>query len=914
MTRVLLVFVVLTALAAVSSSALALLSWRRRQVPGVLFFSAMMVGATVWCVAYVGELTSHSLLGMTIWGRLAYLGIATVPPSWLLFCLSYAGRLRQRTRGTILAFYLLPLVTLLFAMLGTAVPLVWSSTSIATSDGMRVLATGYGPWFWAHTAYSYACLAGGSVILLVAVMREVRPLTRQGLACVLAVSLPWLLNVLTIFHIVPLGNLDLTPPAIAASGLLLAIGLWRLQLFDVFPGLVRVARDALIMELPDGVLIVDGHGRVLSANRAADELLSGSGQSVVGQPLAALVDEASPACETLSDLEAVERQRLEMIVPGSEAGQRHLEIAISRQGSSRRTDGHVLVMRDISERVATTQALRESGQRLRVLFDQSPVGVMVFDRELVLTECNERFAKMVGAPHDDLIGYQFTCTRDSSLLPLCQAALRGETSAYNGSYTMSPGVEVWLQGELSPLRDQAGEITGGIGVLLDMTESKRAEELIERLAFNDTVTGLPNRTLFRDRLRQVLAGAARSASNPIIALVNLDHFKAVNESIGHASGDRALQAVGERLQADTRDEDTVGRWGGDEFAVLMPGPAGGNDSFAVAQRLAECFAEPWLIDGHELWLTASIGLAVYLIDGADSQALLDNAETAMYAAKKLGGDCQQFFAATMNDRLDDRLELTSALHHALKEREFVVYYQPQVDLGTMRVVGCEALVRWQHPERGLVAPDLFIPHAEDTGLMLPIGEWVLREACAQAATWEVTYGNGIRVAVNLWPGSSSSAVLPRWSPTPWPSRVSAPSARVRDYGDIDHGRPRGGGAHARRAHCHGRERRPRRLWHRLFVADASAPTADRPAQDRPLVRGSLPDNPDDCAIAVAVIDLARNLGLEVIAEGVESWQQVSFLRAKGCSEVQGYLFGKPEPAANFTLVPAADMVSPSSGG
>ena len=184
MTGLLLAFIVLTVLAALSSATLALLTWQRRQVPGALFFSALMVGATVWCAAYVGELTSSSLQTKMIFARLAYLGIATVPPSWLLFCLSYTGKLRRRTAGAMLAFYLLPLATVLFAMLSTAVPLVWSKTSIATSDGMRVLAVNYGPWFWVHTAYCYACLAGGSIVLLASILRQVRPLTSQGLAFV----------------------------------------------------------------------------------------------------------------------------------------------------------------------------------------------------------------------------------------------------------------------------------------------------------------------------------------------------------------------------------------------------------------------------------------------------------------------------------------------------------------------------------------------------------------------------------------------------------------------------------------------------------------------------------------------------------------------------------------------------------
>ena len=920
MTGLLLGFVVLTALAAVSSATLALLAWQRRQVPGALFFSAMMLAAAVWCACYAGELSSASLVAKTFWARLAYLGIATVPPSWLLFSLFYTGKLSRRTTATVVALYLLPLATVVFAMLSPAVPLVWSSERIVTSEGAHVLMVAYGPWFWVHTAYSYACLAIGSALLLVSILRQVRTLTSQGSTIVAAVSLPWLMNALTIFHLIPagsfapLGILDLTPPTIAASGILIAVGLWRLQMFDVFPALVPAARDAVITELQDGVLVVDGHGRVLSANRAAGELLSRSDESVVGASLPTLVGKTSPACEALADLWAVDKQRLEMSVANGKDEPRHVELAISSYGRPRHGDGHVLVMRDISERVATTQALRESSQRLRVLFDQSPVGVMVFDRDLIVTECNERFAAMVRMGKDDLIGHDLTSADDSSLLPLFRAALSGETLNYNGPYTLSPsGAEVWLQGEVSPLRDDAGETTGGIAVLWDMTDSKRAEELIERLAFRDTVTELPNRTLFRDRLRQVLAQTARSTSSPIVALVNLDRFTAVNESIGHAAADRLLKAVGERLSSRARGEDTVGRWGGDEFAVLLPALAGSDDGFAVARRLSACFAEPWHIDEDELWLTASIGLAVYPSDGDAAQALLAAAETAMHAAKKLGGGGYQFYTPSMNGRSDDQVALTSAMHRALEEHEFVVYYQPQVDLATMCTIGCEALVRWNHPERGLVAPDLFVPLAERTGLMQPIGEWVLRDACAQGAAWERTYHSGIRVAVNLsarqlGQHGLAEMVADALSQTGLPPRLlelevtetaimADPEGAARTLAEIasmgvsvaldDFG-----------------------TGYSSLTRLRQLPI-DRLKIDRSFVR-DLPEDPDDCAIAVAVIDLARNLDLQVIAEGVETWQQVSFLRAKGCHEVQGYLFGKPEPAAKFTLVPAADMVDSSA--
>jgi diguanylate cyclase (GGDEF)-like protein/PAS domain S-box-containing protein len=905
----LLAFVVSTVVAAIISAALAVLSWQRRGVPGSLFFAAVMVGTTVWCAAHVGELTAPTLDTRAFFSRFAYIGITTVPPSWFLFCLSYSGRLRRRVGSTAAIFYLMPLATVVFVMLSPSFPLVWSAVWLAKVDGITLLVVQHGPWFWVHTAYCYACLAVGSALLLTSFLRRVRVLTGQGLTLVLAVALPLLANAAGVFHVLPtvLVDLDPTSPVLVASGVCVVIALWRFEMLDVFPGLVTTARDAVIGGLQDGVLVVDGHGRVLDANRAAGELLGTAGDSMVGTPLSSLLAEGSSTHAALRDLDAVDERRLDLTVPRDGEHPRHIEIAVSAQGSSRHAGGHVLVMRDITQRVTAEQALRASSERLRVLFEQSPVGVMVFDRDLVVTECNERLAAVFRTTRDRVLGHSLVAAPHAGLLPLCRAALEGETSNYNGPYSFGySGEEVWLQGGVSPLRDDTGDTTGGIAVLWDMTQTRRAEELIERLAVTDAVTGLPNRTMFRDRLSQALAKARRSSRPCVVALVNLDRFKAVNEAIGHAAADTLLQAVGRRLQAGTRSGDTVGRWGGDKFAMLLPELGGDDDGLTVAGRLAGCFTSPWLIDGHELWLTASVGLAIAPTDGDGPQMLLENAEAAMDAARKLGGNCHQFYAPEMNARVDDRVALTSALHRACEEQQFVVYYQPQIELPSMRVVGCEALVRWQHPERGLVPPGVFIPLAEETGLMRPIGEWVLRQACTQAAAWEAARGRGIRMAVNLSARqfqqrglveAVDDALIRSGLP---PRLLELELTETSIMAD-----PQGASRTLREIAAMGVS-----VALDDFGTGYSSLTflrqlpINRLKIDRSFV-SSLPDDADDCAIAVAVIDLAHNLGLDVIGEGVETWDQVRFLHGKGCNEVQGFLFSKPEPPDVVVLTPDA---------
>ena len=481
MTGLLLAFVVLTVIAALGSAGIALLAWQRRQVPGAICFAAVMTAAAIWCAAYAGELSSSTLATKLVFARLEYLGIAAVPPSWLLFGLAYSGVLRRRSALTTVVFYLVPLATVLCALLAPGVPLLWRQVSIVSSDGARVLSVQYGPWFWVQAAYSYACLASGSIVLLASILRRVRPLTGQGLAFVGAVSLPWLLNALTIFRLVPhgvldpLAVLDLTPPAIVASTILVAVGLRRLQMFDVFPALVTAAHDALMGELRDGVLVIDGHDRVMEANRAAEELLALPGTTLVGSPLGALLGGKALDQATLSDLEDAGEQRFETVVPGAGGSQCHLEITVSRQGSSPRAAGHVLVLRDVSERVAATESLLRQSQRLRILFDQSPVGVMVFDRGLVVTECNHGSPTWSDGPSRTSSGTTSTPTGKRACWPSARRPWRRDIGLQRAVRRWAPAVSRHgcrarsARSGTTPARSAAGSHGW------DITESKRAE-------------------------------------------------------------------------------------------------------------------------------------------------------------------------------------------------------------------------------------------------------------------------------------------------------------------------------------------------------------------------------------------------------------------------------------------------------
>ncbi len=397
--------------------------------------------------------------------------------------------------------------------------------------------------------------------------------------------------------------------------------------------------------------------------------------------------------------------------------------------------------------------------------------------------------------------------------------------------------------------------------------------------------------------------------------LDLDRFKVVNDTVGHAGGDQLLQSVGEHLTKVLREVDTVARAGGDEFALLVPGISRVEDAVEVAQRVLGSLREPRWIAGHEFHVTTSIGIAVYPGDGGDAETLLRNADTAMYRAKEQGRDTYQIFAPSMNANIVEQAVLENDLRYALGRDEFVVHYQPQLVIETSQIVGIEALVRWRHQGRGLVYPDDFIPLAEDTGLIVPLGEWVLRTACAQNKAWQEAGLPPVRMAVNLsarqFQPSLTDLVArvlrdtglePKWLELEITEGIAMRDLdftvtmlrSLRDMGVTisidDFGTGYSSLGYLKR-----------------FPIDAVK-------IDRSFVRDT-PADADDAAIVTAIIGLAQSLNLRVIAEGVESHEQLSFLKERQCHEMQGYLFGRPVPPEDFEgMLRQGSLTPPPAGG
>jgi diguanylate cyclase (GGDEF)-like protein/PAS domain S-box-containing protein len=450
-------------------------------------------------------------------------------------------------------------------------------------------------------------------------------------------------------------------------------------------------------------------------------------------------------------------------------------------------------------------------------------------------------------------------------------------------------------------RDRRGRFLRSMAGIVDVTLHKRKDEEIQRLAHYDPLTGQPNRLLFRDRLRQALARAYREERNVGVVFVDLDRFKWVNDTHGHAVGDKLLQVVAQRLTDCIRHCDTVARIGGDEFVIILCGFDSDGEPTIFAKRFLEVISHPVKLDGKEFFGTASVGIAIYPIDGQDDETLLRNADIAMYAAKEKGGNNFQFFSADMNARAKEKLHLETRLRRALENGQLSLAYQPQLSLRGGQIAGLEALLRWHDPEEGMIPPARFIPVAEETGLIIPLGEWVLKTACTQAQAWQEAGYAPIRMAVN----------------------VSGLQFKRLDFVDMVESTLRETGfdpnlleieltesiimENVRDAIMTLADLKVRGIH--LAIDDFGTGYSslvylknfpfDRIKIAQEFVR-TISMNHDHEAIVEAIIYMASSLDLNVIAEGVETKAQLDFLRARKCQSMQGYYFSPPVAADSWT--------------
>lgn len=562
------------------------------------------------------------------------------------------------------------------------------------------------------------------------------------------------------------------------------------------------------------------------------------------------------------------------------------------------------------------EALRISEERYRLAVEGSNDGLWDLDmqsgklfisargKELIGFDENEEIdlVKWSGLLHPEDIPLYHKAMGDylAGKNQFCQVEYRVKTKSGEYKWFLDRGKAIW---------DDEGRPVRMAGSQTDITERKKAEKEIHTLAYYDSLTGLPNRALLMDRLNMALAQARRSMQMAALLYLDLDGFKTINDTQGHMYGDELLKSVGDRMKKCVRECDTVARLGGDEFIILQPQIKNVNDVTAAASRILKLLQEPWVLNKHEFYITASIGITIFPGDGEDAQTLLKNADTAMYRAKELGRNNYQLYVQNMNMRMVEKLEMESSLRRAIERKEFVIHYQPQVDLANERIIGVEALVRWIHPEQGIVSPMKFIPLAEETGLIIPIGEWVLRTACEQNMVWQKSGLPPMCVAVNLSVRQFQQQNLVETIEKVLEETGMAPELleleitesiamqdidyavsilqRIKDMG-IKVSLDDFGTGYSSLSYL---KRLPINTLKidKYFVYDITA-------------------NSNEEAIAKAVIALAHNMRLTVTAEGVETERQLDFLKEQGCDKAQGYLFSKPLPAGEFESMMAEKLV------
>jgi len=557
-------------------------------------------------------------------------------------------------------------------------------------------------------------------------------------------------------------------------------------------------------------------------------------------------------------------------------------------------DGQVLgvqgIGRDLSDRKA-------SEERYRLLFERNLAGVYRSTPDGHILDCNDACARLFGydSREEFLAADANNLYFDDSERNRLVQQLREQRQLSNVELRLRrrDGATVWVLENVT-LRDE--DVMEG--TIIDITDRKRAQELVEYQAYHDSLTALPNRLLFRDRITVALAHARRSGRLSAVMFLDLDQFKLVNDTLGHTTGDRLLQAIGARLVTCIRGEDTVARMGGDEFTILLADVADRRGAALVAQKILEAVRHPVTIDEHELYVTTSIGIAVFPEEGIDAESLLKNADRAMYRAKELGRDNYQFAAAVKAQPAEGRLAMERALHRALERDELVVHYHPMVEIASGRVVGAEALLRWQHPDQGLIGPEEFIPFAEETQLIVPVGEWVLRTACRQMKAWHDAGHAWLRVAVNLSPRQFQDRDL-----VTTVENILAETKFPPKFLDLEITEST---AMQNAELTLSILNRLKEMGIRISIDDFGTGYSslsylkrfpiDTVKIDQDFVRDL---THDDAAIISAVISMARALNLRVIAEGVETQEQLDFLRRENCAEMQGFLYSVPLTAVQF---------------
>jgi diguanylate cyclase (GGDEF)-like protein len=652
--------------------------------------------------------------------------------------------------------------------------------------------------------------------------------------------------------------------------------------------------DIILRNIQQGVALLNADLRVLLFNDRFGELLG------IPKPTIAVGGDAKAIAEQMPAYGDQSEKWLLHLIMNSSVLHQEIEVGdrcVALTSTPVDNGGWLIQCEDISTLAGLKRDLAKQSGIFDTALDNMPHGLCMFDADKNLMLCNAAYARLYclperltrsGTPLRQILDYRQTVGnapvhRESYFDVVVEAALIGSTASQNIAL---------MDGRVIKISHKPMENGGYVAAHEDVTEAVRADEQIRYMAGHDPLTGLPNRTLLREKIDMELALGGKTSA---LLCLDLDHFKEVNDTLGHTVGDLLLKAVADRLKDCLREGDSIARLGGDEFVVFQADVRSREQASFLAQRIVEVVDEIFIIDGKPIRVGVSIGIAIAPDDGDLADTILKHADTALYKAKSNGRGTFCFFETAMDANIQERRKLEIDLQQALEAKQFEVYYQPQVDTDNEQVVGFEALLRWHHPERGLVSPAEFIPLAEETGLIVPIGEWVLRQACKDAAGWPAHVG----VAVNLSPLQFRSQTLAHTVVSAL-SNAELPASRLEleitesvlltdsetTLATLHHIR----GLGVRIAMDDFGTGYSSLSYLRLFPFD-------KIKIDQSFIR-ELGNSKDCAAIVKAVVDLGASLGIKTTAEGVETKDQLSRVREQGCGEIQGYLFGKPLPLSS----------------
>jgi diguanylate cyclase (GGDEF)-like protein/PAS domain S-box-containing protein len=907
----------------------AIFSLKQRPGLNAWLVSALAVAIFTYSLGYSGEMLSSNLDSMLKFVRIEYLGLANLPALWLSLALFYTNHMQWLRPRRLLLIWIVPFVTLLAVSTNSFHHLYYVTATVSFSGPFPTLGFVRGPLYGLQVIYTY-CAFLGATILLARKLRHSHLLYRKQITLMLIAGLVTIATtVLRLTFLSPIPGLDTVPFALIISCLIMGWGIMRYQLIGINP----IARDVLFMYQMDGVLVVDDQNQLVDFNPAASEILN-LPPDAIGQYLPTLLPE-----ETRQVFENLAQHQTGLEIQTNHSGVRFFDITLSPLISKKRHFiGSLIVLHESTERKvahldlkrlnneltesirqlkATKQALQTSESHYRLLAENTNDVIWEMDLNGRFAYVSPSVERLRGFTPAEVMQQSFNeiVCRDSQSLIVdhiqiaIQMARSGQSIPLKFLEIEQPckdGSTVWTEATAQLIFDERGEPSGFVGVSRNIMERKRAELQLKFDATHDGLTGLPNRVLFLDRLEKALQ-TNQNGSGPIFSVLflDLDEFKIINDSLGHAYGDQLLKAIGNRLRNCLSSEDTVARLGGDEFVFLVENLQNIDEVNSIAARILEEIQQPYQLDEHRVFISASIGVIPSISGYKQSEHILRDADITMYRAKASGKARYEIFEPLLLNKAISRHKIESDLRRAVETDKFKLLYQPIFSLLTDEIVGFEALLRLNGPRMSMISPSEFIPIAEESGLIGPIGKWVLREACFQAKKWQEDYPQvkAFRISINI-SGKQFSQ----------PNFVDQIKSVLKETGL----NPNSLTLEITETVFIGNTSKAKSVFSSLFDLGVQLQIDDfgtgfsslryikhYPVDtikiDQSFVKEiNLSDK--DADLVHAIVLMAHSLGMETIAEGIENQDQLNELIRYGCHFGQGYLLSRPLDSRSVELL------------